>query len=264
VRELLINVRKHACVQAAQVSMDCTGNELRITVRDEGTGIDLAATSETSALSSKFGLFSIGERMRAVGGRFELESLPGGGTTATLVTPLHAAPDQRPGVSRQASSVTAEESNDSGSGNASRITPHASPIRVLLVDDHVMVREGLRGLLKDHPDVAVVGEAWDGEEGLAFTDRLRPDVVIMDVNMPKMDGIEATRRIKAAFRSIAVIGLSVNASHQVVEAMVASGADAVLSKEAAGDQIYQTIKALGLRGAQDESAGADGGMEEGP
>ncbi len=261
VRELLINVRKHACVQDAQVSMERTGNELRITVRDEGAGIDLTAASETSDLSSKFGLFSIGERMRAIGGRFELVSVPGGGTTARLVTPLHVEAENHVNP--------AEQAREAPLNREAPVPPDprlcdVSPIRVLLVDDHMMIREGLRGLLKDHPDVAVVGEAWDGEEGLAFTDRLRPDVVIMDVNMPKMDGIEATRRIKAAFRSIAVIGLSVNASHQVVEAMVASGADAVLSKEAAGEQIYRTIKALGPGGAHEEPAKADGGMEEGP
>ena len=70
-------------------------------------------------------------------------------------------------------------------------------------------------------------------------------MVIMDVNMPRLDGIEATRRIKAAFRSIAVVGVSVNASAEVEAAMRTSGADAFLSKEAAGQEICQTIKALG-------------------
>jgi DNA-binding NarL/FixJ family response regulator len=119
-----------------------------------------------------------------------------------------------------------------------------------LVDDHMMVREGLRGLLKEHDDVDVIGEAWDGEEAVAFADRLRPDVVLMDVNMPRLDGLEATRRIKAAFRSIAVIGLSVNASSQVEGAMRGSGADAFLSKEAAGDQVYRTIKETAKRSVE--------------
>ncbi len=120
-------------------------------------------------------------------------------------------------------------------------------IRVLLVDDHMMVREGLRELLKEHDDVEVVGEAWDGEEAVAFADRLRPDVIIMDVNMPRLDGLEATRRIKAAFRSIAVIGLSVNSSSQVETAMRSSGADAFLSKDAAGEQVYLTVREMGKR-----------------
>jgi CheY-like chemotaxis protein len=201
--------------------------------------------------------------MRAVGGRFELESVPGRGTTARLVTPLGVASDTAAVIPSDASGVEAELGSDGGSQEESRIGNQASCIRVLLVDDHMMIREGLRGLLKNHPDVAVVGEAWDGEEGLAFTDRLRPDVVIMDVNMPKMDGIEATRRIKAAFRSIGVIGLSVNASPQVVAAMVASGADAVLSKEAAGEEIYETIRAMGQRMGCGESQWADRAIGEG-
>jgi DNA-binding NarL/FixJ family response regulator len=126
--------------------------------------------------------------------------------------------------------------------------PNPDQIRVLLVDDHVMVREGLRILLQEETDIAIVGEAWDGEEAVAFADRLRPDVVIMDVNMPRLDGVEATRRIKAAFRSMAVVGISVNVSAEIEAAMRKSGADAFLSKEAAGQEICQTIKALGKAG----------------
>jgi DNA-binding NarL/FixJ family response regulator len=114
-------------------------------------------------------------------------------------------------------------------------------IRVLLVDDHPMIREGLRGLLYVHEDLAVVGEARDGEEALSLTDKLRPDCVIMDVNMPRMDGIEATRRLKAAFGGTAVIGLSVNASREVEVAMRRAGVDQFLSKEAPIEEIYRTI-----------------------
>jgi DNA-binding NarL/FixJ family response regulator len=111
------------------------------------------------------------------------------------------------------------------------------------VDDHPMIREGLRGLLYVHEDLSIVGEARDGEEALSLTDKLRPDCVIMDVNMPRMDGIEATRRLKAAFAGTAVIGLSVNASREVELAMRRAGVDQFLSKAAPVEQIYRTIVA---------------------
>lgn len=112
---------------------------------------------------------------------------------------------------------------------------------MLLVDDHPMVREGLKGLLCGYTDIAIIGEAWDGEEAIAFVDKLRPDCVIMDVNMPKIDGIEATRRIKAAFCSVAVVGLSVNTSREVDSAMRRAGADDFLSKGAPADAIHRAI-----------------------
>ena len=114
-------------------------------------------------------------------------------------------------------------------------------IRVVLADDHPMIREGLRGLLYVYDDLIVVGEACDGEEALSLTDKLRPDCVIMDVNMPRMDGIEATRRLKAAFGGTAVIGLSVNASREVEGAMRRAGVDQFLSKEAPIEQIHTAI-----------------------
>ena len=116
-------------------------------------------------------------------------------------------------------------------------------IRVLLVDDHQMIREGLGGLLSVHEDLTIVGEACDGEEALLLTDKLRPDCVIMDVSMPRMDGIETTRRLKAAFGGTAVIGLSVNASREVEGAMRRAGVDQFLSKEAPIEEIYRTILA---------------------
>lgn len=114
-------------------------------------------------------------------------------------------------------------------------------IRVLLVDDHTIVREELRVLLYVHEDLLVVGEAGDGEQAIFLADKLRPDCVIMDVNMPRMDGMEATRRIKAAFADTAVIGISVNTSQEMVAAMRRAGADAFLSKEAPAEDIHQTI-----------------------
>ena len=112
---------------------------------------------------------------------------------------------------------------------------------MLLVDDHPLVREGVRGLLQEHRDIAIVGEAWNGEEAIASVDKLRPDCVLMDVNMPKIDGIEATRRIKAAFGHTVIVGISVNTSKELEAAMRRAGADEFLSKGAPADVMYRTI-----------------------
>jgi DNA-binding NarL/FixJ family response regulator len=115
-------------------------------------------------------------------------------------------------------------------------------VQVLLVDDHAMVRQGLRSVLDGYSDLEVTGEAADGEQAVALAQRLRPDVVVMDINMPKMNGIQATALIKSRNPAILVIGLSVNASGENQEAMKKAGAAALLTKDAAVEQLYVTIQ----------------------
>jgi DNA-binding NarL/FixJ family response regulator len=115
-------------------------------------------------------------------------------------------------------------------------------IRVLLVDDHAMVRQGLRGLLEAYDDIAIVGEAATGEEAVALVGEVEPDVILMDVNLPGMDGMQSTRRITQASQPVCVIGLSIQDAEEVETAMKEAGAVAFLNKEAALDELYQTIK----------------------
>ena len=121
-------------------------------------------------------------------------------------------------------------------------------VGVLLVDDHAMVRQGLRTMLESYADVEVVGEACDGEEALVCTEQLNPAVVVMDINMPKMNGIEATARLKARYPDIDIIGLSVNAGEENQRAMKKAGATSLITKEAAVDQLYAAIQETASRG----------------
>jgi DNA-binding NarL/FixJ family response regulator len=119
---------------------------------------------------------------------------------------------------------------------------NAHHIRLLVVDDHAMVREGLRSLLESYADVQVVGEARNGREAIATAAILRPDVVIIDINMPDMNGIEATVQIKRRHPKAIVIGLSVNADQQSISAMAAAGAAMLITKEAAVNELYDAVK----------------------
>ena len=105
-----------------------------------------------------------------------------------------------------------------------------------------MVRQGLRTVLDSYADIEVVGEAWNGEEAVIGTDRLRPAVVVMDINMPKMNGIEATRVIKERHPDIVVIGLSVQIGGENERAMKQAGGALLLTKEAAVDELYRVIQ----------------------
>jgi PAS domain S-box-containing protein len=237
VRELLMNVIKHAKVKVAAISISHDNDVLRVTVTDSGCGFNPAATASAETMqipSAHFGLFSIRERMRALGGRLELDSNPGHGTTATLVLPLN-------GVS-VASAELKILGAEPGSNNSALHQQDAKQIRVLLVDDHAMLRQGLRSVLEHYPDIDIVGEAADGEEAVAMARSLRPEIIVMDVSMPKLDGIKATRQLKQEQPRILVIGLSVDNSSQAEQAMTEAGATHFLTKDAAVERLYQTIQ----------------------
>jgi DNA-binding NarL/FixJ family response regulator len=116
------------------------------------------------------------------------------------------------------------------------------PYRVLVADDHAMVRQGLCLMLDACPDIEVIAEASNGQEALELARRLKPSVVVIDINMPLMNGVEATAQIRTALPDTIVIGMSVNASVDNQEAMRAAGASILLPKEAAGDQLYGAIQ----------------------
>jgi DNA-binding NarL/FixJ family response regulator len=115
-------------------------------------------------------------------------------------------------------------------------------VRVLLVDDHKMMRHALAQLLDGETDIRVVGEASDGEEGVRLALELRPSVVLMDVSMPGVSGIEATRRIRAEIPDIRIIGLSMHDMDGTRESMLDAGADDYLTKDGPPEDLIAAIR----------------------
>jgi DNA-binding NarL/FixJ family response regulator len=118
----------------------------------------------------------------------------------------------------------------------------ANPIRVILADDHSSFRQGLRSVLDSFADIEVVGEAENGEEVVHSMPYIHASAIVMDINMPKLNGIEATRTIKANYPDVVIVGLSVHADNSYQAAMVAAGAKSVVPKEMAGLFLYRQIK----------------------
>jgi signal transduction histidine kinase/CheY-like chemotaxis protein len=235
VRELLFNVVKHGKTDRAEVTMTpLEDDRVELVVADAGVGFDPSHLEASQVSDGGFGLFNMRERLESIDGYLALESAPGEGTRARIVAPRRHLPMAAEGAASGAP-TSADEGADA--------SPEAEPkIRVLLADDHDMVRQGLASILSDESDIELVGEASDGQEAVHLAVRTQPDVVVMDVAMPRLGGIEATRRILAVLPQVRVIGLSMHEREDMEVAMREAGAVAYLPKGDTTDRLIHTIR----------------------
>jgi DNA-binding NarL/FixJ family response regulator len=117
-------------------------------------------------------------------------------------------------------------------------------IRVLLADDHAVLRAGLRALLSAEPDIEVVGEAADGQEAVALVERLKPDVVVMDITMPRLDGLRATRQITTHHPEIRVLVLTMHAEEQYLLQVLEAGGSGYVVKNSADRDLLEAIRVV--------------------
>ncbi|RPI26490.1 MAG: PAS domain S-box protein, partial [Acidobacteria bacterium] len=234
-QEMLFNVVKHAQVKEAAIRVRRIGHYVCLSVSDQGRGFDPQALKETAGL----GLLSIRERVELLGGRMKIKSVPGKGTRCHLVVPDLPRIDGK-GHKTEDAGQRADEIT-----SPSSVVPPASfngALRVVLVDDHEIVRHGLVALLKDVPDIQVVGEASNGQEAVNLAWELRPDVLIMDVSMPVLSGQEATCQIKARLPEIRIVALSMYEEPETIDKMIQAGAESYLLKTVPSEELLAAIR----------------------
>jgi len=241
-RELLFNVVKHSGRMEARVGLSSQDGYLAVQVEDDGGKFDAESVKLRLQRPEGFGLFHIQERLRALGGRLEIRNSSCGGACFRMIVPVAEGAESQP-EHAGLQPVMMAASRARGSRAA------GSAVRLVVVDDHAVVREGLVGLLNRQPDFEVVGEAGDGQEAVQQAEALRADAVVMDVDMPYVDGLEATRQIKQRLPDTAVVGLSLHEEEHIAQAMAKAGADACISKHAPAKDLVQAVRRACLRDA---------------
>jgi len=236
-RELLFNVIKHSGIKKARVILDQQEQQILLTVKDQGKGFDPGILNMNDGRAGGYGLFQIRERLSLMGGYIEIDSRLGSGCSFHIVFPI--------------SSETSEKVQESapgkvsaGTGTPGEIKPEEGKIkiRLMVVDDHLVVRQGVTDLLGRQPGIDIVGEASDGLEAVALAREIRPDVILMDINLPVMDGIQATRMIRSENTDVRIIGFSMYQEESQREAMIEAGATAYLTKSESSIELIETIQ----------------------
>lgn len=218
IRELLLNIVKHSGTDHAVVELHmAASNVLRTTISDNGNGFDINSLGQDST-SSHYGLFHVRQRIEGAGGKLEVDSRPSEGTKITLICPI-GNPKKAASGGHKAPARRLRKSRSDGNS-----------IRVLVADDHTIFRQGLRTMLELEDDFEIVGEAATGRQAVELTHKLQPDVVLMDVNMPETNGIEATRQLRDELPDVMVIGLTMHEEPSITSDMIDAGASAVFHK----------------------------------
>jgi PAS domain S-box-containing protein len=240
-RELLLNAAKHAKVETVQVELKKSDHQLALTVSDRGAGFDPLAVAPQPVRSSGFGLFSIGERLDLLGGKLVIESAPGRGSRFTLLSPLQSDPP--PAIEPPTRAGSQGRENPAAAPSVADVAiARDGKIRVLLVDDHPVFRHALSHMLSEEDDLEIVAEASDGVAAIQLARQHLPDVVTMDISMPGVDGMQATRAIHAEFPEMRVIGLSMFTDDVQAQRMRDAGAVNCLTKGGPVKVLLETIR----------------------
>lgn len=226
-QEAFHNIDKHAAARHVILGMDFAADDITLTVEDDGIGF--VATAAVPHTTGGFGLLSMATRAQSLGGQLHITSQPGHGTTVQATIPYH----------RPSRAVPALPKSD----NAVPPAPTACPIRVLIVDNHTTARQGIRRILDGHPDIQVVGEAADGLVAIEQTAQLHPDVVLLDLQMPRLAGLETLPRLRATHPTVEVIVLTMFDQDEQLFASLKAGARGYVLKDAAPDTIVAAVRA---------------------
>ena len=243
-RELLANVIRHAGTDAAKLTVSRPQpGLLQISVSDEGRGFDPFLVEVRPKADGSFGLFSMRERLGLLGGLVRVRSQSGGGTTVLVTVP----------VTFRADGMTSGGPTPDDSiavGMPIDIVPN---VRVLVADDHKLFREGLISLIGQEPFVDIVGQAGDGIEAVELARSLRPDILICDVTMPKLNGVQVTSQLHRELPELKIIGLSMHERDDMAMAMRDAGAVAYCNKGGPTDTLLNVIRGVaGSVGAERE------------
>ena len=234
VKELLLNTAKHSGVNTADVYVHRTGEDLiTLVVEDHGQGFDAEVMERSNPEKATLGLFSIQERLGAIDGRMLIESAVSRGTRVTLTAPAGLAPEPE---------CRADDCCDTAKAPIIQVRSRKKQIGILIVDDHRIMRQGLKGLLQTEPDFTVLGEADTGVQGIEMVRELKPDVVLMDINLGDMSGIDATRQVLSERPEIKVIGLSMHDDLSLGRAMRMAGAVEYLTKHVSSRRIISSVR----------------------
>jgi CheY-like chemotaxis protein len=249
VRELLFNAVKHAHVDQVDINLALgPGDTIYIQVNDDGVGFDSSATLHQQ--QTGLGLFSIRERLALLGGQLDIQSAPGKGSRFTLTL-------RRTGSPHVATDSTEARRPDAGSQERlvyASASGMSKPLRILITDDHAVARAGLRELFGRRPPLLVVGEAASGVEAISQAMVLQPDVVVMDVSLPQMNGIDATREIHGTLPHIEIVGFSTHDDESTERMMRKAGAAAYFTKNDGTDRLLDYLLSLAAQ-AKGASAG---------
>jgi signal transduction histidine kinase/ActR/RegA family two-component response regulator len=240
-QESLTNVHRYSESPNAVVRMDVTADEIKLEIQDFGKGVQSSRASSPNGSVARLGVGIQGmtERMRQLGGKLEITSSPNKGTLVAATIPLSSLAAIPP----QSSAVLVSTSSNLASELAGPVQ-NTLRKRILIADDHEMLRRGVRNTLQTELDLEICGEAVDGQDAVEKVKALQPDLVILDINMPALNGLVALRQILRLRPQTKVLVFSVHDSDQTVKEVHAAGAHGFISKGKDSQDLLRVVREI--------------------
>jgi signal transduction histidine kinase/DNA-binding NarL/FixJ family response regulator len=243
VQEALTNTIKYARASRVTTELNFEEKAVTLTISDNGQGFD--PQHYTTPQGGGFGLVGMRERLRLVGGQLSLSSAKGQGTTITASVNLEIPVMNELARLEVEQTLTGKEPVETTTNVVTTATPSKiRPVRVLLADDHFLARQGLKQVLERDRSIEIIGEASSGEEALRLVQELKPEVLLTDLMMPGLNGIEITHQLKQHQLSSRVIILTTYDSDDSVLAAIRAGVSAFLLKDVSPNELIATIHSV--------------------